>query len=66
LPRPRDLNINGLNMLPAQIHELLSVNPVEWQEELRSQSEFFKQLGDCLPAEIISEHELLSSRLSKI
>ena len=66
LPRPRDLNINGLNMLPAQIHELLSVNPVEWQEELRSQSEFFKQLGDCLPAEIVSEHELLSSRLSKI
>lgn len=66
LPRPRDLNINGLNMLPAQIHELLSVNPVEWQEELRSQSEFFKQLGDSLPAEILSEHELLSSRLSRI
>ena len=65
-PRPRDLNLQSLNLLPAQIHELLSVNPVEWQEELRSQAEFFKKLGDSMPQQIWAEHETLASQLSKL
>jgi len=65
-PRPRDLNLQSLNLLPAQIHELLSVNPVEWQEELRSQAEFFKKLGESMPQQIWAEHEMLASQLSKL
>jgi phosphoenolpyruvate carboxykinase (GTP) len=66
IPKAADINIIGLGdeVGPAQLDELLSVEPALWQEELAGVTEFFGQFGDRLPKALNAELETLKSRLA--
>ena len=63
LPTPKTLDMSGLNLPPQTLETLLSVDREAWQEELKSQAEFFKSIGNRLPQELWREHEASSRRL---
>jgi phosphoenolpyruvate carboxykinase (GTP) len=63
MPRPEDLDIEGLNVSKAQLEAIQSVNPAEVKAELMSQEELFLKLAGDLPKEMIFQRELLISRL---
>ena len=66
VPEVNDLDLTGLNISPAVVETLLEVAPDEWQAELESQQQFFKQFGSALPAEIWQEHLALKDRLCAV
>ncbi len=63
LPRAQDLNLKGLKLNDSQTSQLLSVNIADWIEELTSQDEFMKSIGDKMPKELWDEHSGLKERL---
>jgi phosphoenolpyruvate carboxykinase (GTP) len=63
MPRPEDLDIEGLNISKEQMESIQSVNPAEVKAELMSQEELFLKLAGDLPKEMIFQRELLISRL---
>jgi phosphoenolpyruvate carboxykinase (GTP) len=63
MPRPDDLDIEGLNISREQMESIQSVNPAEVKSELLSQEELFLKLAGDLPKEMIFQRELLISRL---
>jgi phosphoenolpyruvate carboxykinase (GTP) len=62
MPKPEDINIEGLDLDINVIKELLTVDKESWKEEIKSQAEFFEKLGDRLPQEIKDEYNKLSKR----
>ena len=65
LPKPDSIDLSGLDLKPAAVKELLSIDREEWLEDLKLQDEFYTQFGDRLPREIRSELEALRGRLSQ-
>ncbi|NUN98038.1 MAG: phosphoenolpyruvate carboxykinase (GTP), partial [Candidatus Omnitrophica bacterium] len=66
VPRKEDLNLEGLDMAPGAIDELLSVNKEEWIAEAGLIAEHFKQFDDRIPHEMWAQHEALLRRLDLI
>lgn len=62
-PTSSDLNLGGLNIPAADLDELLTVRPSEWQDEIESQETFFKKIGPKMPQVIWEEHHALRKRL---
>lgn len=62
-PSANDLNIDGLAIGHDEVERLLTVSTDDWRNELSSQEEFFKSLGDGLPQELWQEHGALKARL---
>jgi phosphoenolpyruvate carboxykinase (GTP) len=65
LPRPEDINTDGLDVSEEDIAELLSVDPEQLRAELPSIREHFATFGDRLPAELRDQLERLEERLRK-
>ena len=63
VPRPGDLNLDGLDISPEVMQQLLEVDRQSWRAELDGQSEFFERFGDHLPDEIREELEATRKRL---
>jgi|HubBroStandDraft_6_1064221.scaffolds.fasta_scaffold00018_12 phosphoenolpyruvate carboxykinase (GTP) len=63
IPEPADLDTNGLNMSPANLTELLSVDIQGWLAELPSIKEHFARFGSHLPEGLNLEVKNLESRL---
>jgi phosphoenolpyruvate carboxykinase (GTP) len=63
MPRPEDINMEGLGLDEKAIKELQSINPEDVKGELLSQQELFLKLGGEMPKEMIFQRELLISRL---
>jgi phosphoenolpyruvate carboxykinase (GTP) len=64
MPHAKDIHLDGLDFPSKKLEDnLLSLDLKEWVEEVKSQDEFFKKLGDSLPAEIKAEKEALLKRL---
>jgi phosphoenolpyruvate carboxykinase (GTP) len=63
LPSDGALDLNGVDLPPAAIDDLFRISKADWAEDLRDQSEFFRSLGDRLPAEIWDEHTAAKKRL---
>ena len=63
VPAPGALTLDGLNISPETMTELLSVNPANWQTELEDTAQFFDKFGDRLPRELREEHGGLRRRL---
>lgn len=57
------LDLEGLDLPPETVEELLKVDNEAWKEELDGMLAFFKQFGDRLPQEIMNEYNGLKSRL---
>ncbi len=63
MPRPEDINMDGLDLDPKTMQELQSINADDVKSELLSQQELFLKLGGDMPKEMIFQRELLISRL---
>jgi len=64
VPTRDALTLDGLQISPETMEELLSVNPEDWEDDLADSKLFFDKFGSRFPRELREEHEKLSRRLS--
>jgi phosphoenolpyruvate carboxykinase (GTP) len=64
VPAAGELNVEGLDLAPGALEELLTVDPAQVSEELPQVKEHLARFGDQLPAEIRSQLAALEQRLS--
>jgi phosphoenolpyruvate carboxykinase (GTP) len=57
LPNPGDLDVQGLDMGPGALDELLTVDPKLWQQELAGIGEYLRGFGDRVPRSLAAELE---------
>lgn len=65
LPRPEDINLEGLDMDIETLKKILTVDNEKWTAETKEIEEYYKIFGDKLPAELRAELEGLKERLAK-
>ena len=63
LPYAKDIDTTGIDVSPAVMDELLSVDREGWLKAAEGQREFFRQFGDRLPQELWQENAALDKRL---
>jgi phosphoenolpyruvate carboxykinase (GTP) len=63
LPRPNDLDLEGLEVPGDAIKALLSVNRGDWKKELEAHETFFKSLGGVVPQELLDQRDQILQRL---
>ena len=66
LPRPEDLNLDGLRLPAADLAELFSLDPDAWAEEATLTEAYFSQFGDKLPAELTGQLAELRDRIARV
>jgi len=64
LPAAGAIDISGLQVSDAVMHELLSISHDDWVVEADALQEFFAKFGDRLPSEIASQLDALRRRLA--
>ena len=64
VPRPGDINTDGLDISAETMKGLLGIDRTHWTEELKGVREFFEKFGDRLPDEIWTEFHALEKRLA--
>ena len=66
VPKAEDIDIEGLEDVTVDtIRELLTVDNKSWLEDIDNIKEFYKLVGDRVPAELYEELAALEERLSK-
>jgi phosphoenolpyruvate carboxykinase (GTP) len=65
IPAASAIDLNGLDISPVALEQLLSVDREAWRDEVRNLKEFFGKFGPRLPAAMTSEAESLAARLRK-
>jgi phosphoenolpyruvate carboxykinase (GTP) len=55
LPNPADLDLQGLDMAPGALDELLNVSPALWQDEFAAVGNYFSEFGDRVPESLEAE-----------
>jgi phosphoenolpyruvate carboxykinase (GTP) len=63
VPRPCDINTDGLEVTEEAMGELLEVDVDEWRQQLDQFAAHFERFGDKLPAELACELDALRNRL---
>ena len=63
VPKAEDINIEGLDIDINIIRDLLTVDKASWLEDVENIKEFYKLVGDHVPAELYEELAALESRL---
>jgi phosphoenolpyruvate carboxykinase (GTP) len=63
VPRPEDLNLNGLSISLDDAKAAMRVDLAEWEQELESQSEWFEKLGKTMPRPLVLQRDLLLDRV---
>jgi phosphoenolpyruvate carboxykinase (GTP) len=66
LPAADALDLSGLNLTPAQLKLLLTVDPSVWLEEAALIQPAYEKFGDRLPKALWREYEQLIARLRKV
>jgi phosphoenolpyruvate carboxykinase (GTP) len=66
IPTPDAIEREGLDLPASTLEALLQIDRADWEHELASQREFFKQFGPRLPREIQEEHEALARRFNHV
>jgi phosphoenolpyruvate carboxykinase (GTP) len=64
VPRPEDLDTDGLDVAPEALEELLAVDDDQLRAELPQVSKHLAQFGDRLPQEVRAQFERLEQRLA--
>ena len=62
VPRPEDLLLEGLNVAPEALAELLRVTPSEWSDDLEEMAHLFDSLGDRLPPALHTQLQWITER----
>jgi len=66
VPYAKDINIDGLeNITVDTIEDLLTVDKDMWLKEAEGIEEFYKELGDRVPAELYNQLATLKANLNK-
>lgn len=65
LPKPEDLNLEGLDMSDEDLQEIFTLNPEAWAEEANLTEEYFAKFGDKVPAELNDELKKLRERIDQ-
>ena len=63
MPRPGDIDLEGLSVTREQFEKMQAVTPEEMKAEIIGQEELFLKLAGDLPKEMIFQRELLIARL---
>jgi len=63
VPNKKDINVNGIDSVAANLDELLSVNTQKWNDECELIEEHFANFGSHLPKELAEEFVALKNRL---
>jgi phosphoenolpyruvate carboxykinase (GTP) len=63
LPKPEDLDVRGMNISPATVAKLLTVDVDGWRAEVPMMREYFAKFGNRLPAGIRQQVDELEARL---
>jgi phosphoenolpyruvate carboxykinase (GTP) len=63
VPGPGGLTLDGLQLAPGTLDELMRVDPDDWQWDLQDSRQFFDKFGNRLPPQIREEHQKLTKRL---
>jgi phosphoenolpyruvate carboxykinase (GTP) len=63
VPKASNLTGEGLEVSKADLDQLVAVDREAWENNLKSQGDFFDTFGDHLPAGIKEEHRALARRL---
>jgi phosphoenolpyruvate carboxykinase (GTP) len=64
VPTPDALDLDGLDLTPADLEAVLRVDADEWLAEIPQVTEWFEKFGDKLPAVLWSELDALKARLA--
>jgi phosphoenolpyruvate carboxykinase (GTP) len=65
VPTAADMDLEGLDVDPADVEEALAVNADEWRAELPLIEEWFEFVGEKLPTGIKDEFDALKTRLAE-
>ena len=65
VPSATALNVEGLNVTPADMTELLTVHHDEWRDEVPRIREHFATFADHLPSKLADEVDALEARLNE-
>jgi phosphoenolpyruvate carboxykinase (GTP) len=65
VPAPGALNVEGLDLAPEALEELLAVDVEQVREEMPQVHEHLGRFGEHLPAAIKSQLDALEQRLSE-
>ncbi|MGE2717400.1 phosphoenolpyruvate carboxykinase (GTP) [Mycolicibacterium litorale] len=65
VPSAQDLDLEGLDVDPADVDAALAVKPEEWRDELPLIEEWFEFVGEKLPTGIKDEFDALKHRLAE-
>ncbi len=63
LPRPGDLNLQGLNVPAAAVNELTSVDAAAWRREVADFRKYLQEFGDRTPKQLYAELDEVERRL---
>jgi phosphoenolpyruvate carboxykinase (GTP) len=63
LPRPADLDVDGLALKPEHLEMLLTVDADVWREEASLIPPAYQRFGDRLPGELWRQYDALVERL---
>jgi phosphoenolpyruvate carboxykinase (GTP) len=63
LPRPEDLNTNGLEIAPEALTEILSVKPDGWKKEVADIRSYLSEYGGRTPKALYEELDGVEKRL---
>ena len=65
IPKAEDLNLSGIEaeVSPAQLQEMLSIDPALWQEEVAGIEAFYASFGEKVPAVLQADLAQLKARL---
>ncbi|WIG61813.1 MAG: Phosphoenolpyruvate carboxykinase [GTP] [Ktedonobacterales bacterium] len=66
IPTPDALNLDGLNLSPETVSQLLHIERGDWEHEWADQGKFFAQFGDHLPDGVAQQHTALKARLDRM
>ena len=66
LPRPGDLDLEGLDVPHKCIVEILGVDHEEWQREIAEHEKFFGSLGGVVPEELLRQGQRLQERFREL
>jgi phosphoenolpyruvate carboxykinase (GTP) len=64
VPSATALNVEGLNVTPADMTELLTVHADEWRDEVLRIREHYETFGEHLPSKLADEVDALEARLT--
>ncbi len=63
VPKPEDINIEGLDLSAETLADLLSVDAESWKADIANIKDFYNMVGDHVPAEMWEELAALEARL---